>query len=227
MPRGAFPEWPDGHCGRLRGPRMDNRLDQAPTSPDQAIEQLMAGNRRFTAGEMIAYMQNMSVVQAATAESQAPYAAILACADSRVPIGMVFDETIGRLFVARIAGSTATSEIVASLEYAVAILGVQAIVVLGHSNCGAIKAAMKNTDAPGQISALYAGILPAIYLAGERDIDHVTEQHVLNQVGLLINASTVIAAGMAAGKLKVIGGLYDVATGEVKLLRRVPRRITG
>ena len=203
------------------------RLDQVPTTPQEAIEQLMAGNRRFTAGESIAYRQNLDLVHARTAETQQPYAAVLACADSRVPIGMVFDETIGRLFVARIAGSTATSEIVASLEYSVAILGVQAIVVLGHTHCGAIGAAMKNADAPGQISALYAGILPAIYLAGERDADKVTSQHVLNQVGLLMNASTVVAAGLEAGTLKIVGGLYDVATGEVRLLHRRPRRITG
>lgn len=206
---------------------MGHRLDHFPTTPDEAIEQLMAGNRRFIGGDMIAYTANLDLVHARTAETQAPYAAILACADSRAPIGMVFDEYIGRLFVARIAGSTATSEIVASLEYAVAMLGVRAIVVLGHTHCGAIKAAMTNADAPGQISALYAGILPAIYLAGERDADKVTEQHVVNQVGLLLNASPVVAAGMAAGTLKVVGAIYDVATGEVRLLRRVPRRITG
>ena len=122
----------------------------------------------------------------------------------------------------RIAGNTATTEVIASLEYAVAILGVKAIIVLGHTNCGAIKAAIRNDEVPGQISALFAGILPAIYQAGDDDPGKVTREHVLNQVATLTHASPVIAESVHQGTLKVVPALYDVATGVVSVL---PERV--
>src|SRR5262245_48140918 len=134
-----------------------------PVTPDAALALVLAGNRRFVEGHPTLYNHDIDLLHAQTAESQHPFVAILACSDSRVPVGLVFDESIGRLFVTRIAGNTASTEVIASLEYAVAVLGVKAIVVMGHTNCGAIKAAMRNEDVPGQISALFAGILPAIH----------------------------------------------------------------
>ena len=143
-----------------------------------------------------------------------------------MPVGLVFDESIGRLFVTRIAGNTASTEVIASLEYAVVELGVKAIIVMGHTNCGAIKAAIRNEDVPGQISALFAGILPAITMAGEVDVDvdKVTRLHVLNQVDTLTHSSTVIAVHVRDGTLKVVPALYDVATGQVALLPPRPPR---
>ena len=194
-----------------------------PSTPDEALALALAGNRRFVEGHSTLYLEDLDLLHAQTAESQSPFVAILACADSRVPVGLLLDENIGRLFVTRIAGNTATTEVIASLEYAVAILGVKAIIVLGHTNCGAIKAAIRNDEVPGQISALFAGILPAIYLAGD-DPDKVTREHVLNQVATLTHASPVIAESVQQGTLKVVPALYDVATGVVSFLPERARR---
>ena len=196
---------------------MDRAL-QAPSTADEALALLLAGNRRFVDECPIAYQQDVDLLHARTADHQAPYVAILACADSRVPVNMIFDEHIGRMFVTRIAGYTASTEVIASLEYAVAMLGVRAIIVLGHTNCGAIQAAIANEDVPGQISALFAAILPAITMSDGGDETAVTRQHVLNQVGVLTRASTVIAARVRAGELLVVPALYDVATGVVGLI---------
>lgn len=199
-------------------------MEQIPDTPDEALATVLAGNRRFVDGHPTVFLQDMDLLHAQTADTQHPFVAVLACADSRVPVGLVLDEPIGRLFVTRIAGNTATTEVIASLEYAVAVLGVKAIIVLGHTNCGAIKAAISNDEVPGQISALFAGILPAIYLAGT-DPDAVTRRHVINQVGVLMHASTVIGAKVRDGTLKVVPALYDVATGVVVMLpQRVPQR---
>jgi carbonic anhydrase len=189
-----------------------------PATPDDALALVMAGNRRFVDGRTTLYAQDMDLLHAQTADSQHPFVAILACADSRVPVGLVLDEHIGRVFVTRIAGNTASTEVIASLEYAVAVLGVKAIIVMGHTNCGAIKAAIRNDEVPGQISALFAGILPAIQMAGDADADAVTRAHILNQVDTLTHASTVIAESVEQGALKVVPALYDVATGVVGLL---------
>ena len=199
-------------------------MEAVPDTPDDAIALALAGNRRFVDGQSTVYHQDMDLLHAQTADDQHPFVAILACADSRVPVGLVLDEHIGRVFVTRIAGNTASTEVIASLEYAVAILGVKAIIVMGHTNCGAIKAAIRNDEVPGQISALFAGILPAISMSGgeDADADAVTRQHILNQVGVLTHASTVIDSKVKDGSLRVVPALYDVATGVVALL---PERV--
>jgi len=189
-----------------------------PRTPDEALALALAGNRRFVEGHSTLYLEDLDLLHAQTAESQHPFVAILACADSRVPVGLLLDENIGRLFVTRIAGNTATTEVIASLEYAVAILGVKAIIVMGHTNCGAINAAIRNDEVPGQISALFAGILPAIFIAGDDDPDKVTREHIRNQVATLTHASPVIAESVKQGTLRVVPALYDVATGVVSLL---------
>src|SRR3954454_1782498 len=126
----------------------------------------MDGNRRYVTGHTTAHKQDLESLRANTAKGQHPSAAVLACADSRVPVEMVFDQTIGQIFVCRIAGNVTTPEIIASLEYGAAVLGTKAILVLGHSNCGAIKATIKGEAVPGQISALYSRIRPAVDQAG-------------------------------------------------------------
>ena len=195
-------------------------MDDTPRTPDDALALVLAGNRRFCDDCPTAYAQDLDLLHALTAERQAPIVAVLACADSRVPVGMIFDQSIGRLFVARVAGYSATTEVIASLEYSVAMLGVKAIIVMGHTNCGAILAAIRNEPVPGQISALFAAILPAIHLAEDagEDEDAVTRRHVQNQVDVLTRSSTVIAHAVGDGTLKVVPALYDVATGEVALL---------
>jgi carbonic anhydrase len=187
-------------------------------SPEQALAELMAGNARFVAGAPSAHEKDIGIIRAHATEGQWPVAGVLSCADSRVPVEMVFDEPMGRLFVTRIAGNVATPEIIASLEYGVAVLGIKALVVMGHSSCGAVKAAIQNADVPGQISALFPALLPSIYLAKSTEPDTVARVNATTQAATLINASTVIEQAVRAGTLKVVPALYDVGSGKVELL---------
>ena len=111
-------------------------------SPEAALDELMAGNRRFTSGRTSSHRRDLAFLQQMM-ERPEPFAAILSCADSRVPVEVVFDQTIGQLFVTRVAGNIVTTEIVASLEYAAAVLGTNTILVMGHSRCGAVTAAIQ------------------------------------------------------------------------------------
>ena len=139
---------------------------QTELSPEAALQELMAGNRRFVTGRLASASQDLKALKERTAKKQEPFAAVLACADSRVPVELVFDQTIGQLFVARVAGNIVTPEIIASLEYGVAVLGVKALLVLGHTDCGALKAAMTSETVPGQISSLYKDLRPAVEKSG-------------------------------------------------------------
>ena len=112
------------------------------SDPEAALDELIAGNRRFTSGHTAPHRRDLALLQQMM-EKQKPFAAILSCADSRVPVEVVFDQTIGQLFVTRVAGNMVTAEIMASLEYAVAILGTHTILVMGHSRCGAVTAAIQ------------------------------------------------------------------------------------
>jgi carbonic anhydrase len=157
------------------------------------------------------------VLRKRTAEKQEPFAGVLACADSRVPVELLFDQSIGQIFVARVAGNIVTPEITASLEYAVAELGIRALLVLGHSHCGAVKAAMKSESVPGQISALYSHIQPAVDQS-KGDVEKAVAINARLQAELLRSSSTVIRQALASGTLRVAAGVYDLATGRVAVL---------
>lgn len=190
----------------------------ASITPDQAIKEIMDGNARFVAGAPVAHTQDLAIIRSRAVEGQWPIVGVLSCADSRVPVEMVFDEPIGRIFVTRVAGNITTPEIIASLEYGVAVLGIKAIVVMGHSSCGAVKAAMANQDVPGQISALFPAILPAIYMSQDRDPMAVTRQNAVIQAATLLNSSPVIEAKVKSGALKVVPAIYDVGSSKVEIL---------
>jgi len=151
-----------------------------------------------------------------TVGKQEPFAAILSCADSRVPVELIFDQTIGHLFVVRVAGNIVTPEIIASLEYGVAVLGIKALLVLGHANCGAVKAAMKADTVPGQISSLYQHLQPAVEQSGG-DLQKAIEANASYQATLLKTSSTVIKEAVKAGTVKIGAGVYDLGTGKVNL----------
>jgi carbonic anhydrase len=142
---------------------------------------------------------------------------VLSCADSRVPAEIVFDQTIGQIFVTRVAGNVLTPEIIASLEFGVAVLGVRAILVMGHSACGAVKAAIQGEHVPGQISALYPHLQPAVDQAGP-NLEATIKANAKLQSALLRKASTVVSEFIKGGKLKVIAGYYDISAGSVTLL---------
>jgi carbonic anhydrase len=129
----------------------------------------------------------------------------------------MFDQTIGHLFVCRVAGNVTTPEVIASLEYAAAVLGVRAVLVLGHSNCGAVAATIKGSAVPGQISALYPRIRPAVDQAGP-NTEAATRANARIQATLLAEASTVIGGLVKENKIKVAAGYYDVSNGVVGLI---------
>jgi carbonic anhydrase len=133
-----------------------------------------------------------------------------------VPVEIIFDQTIGHLFVTRVAGNMVTPEIIASLEYGVVALGVKAILVMGHSNCGAISAAVAAKEVPGQISVLYQHLMPGI--AGAKgDVPLAVKMNAAYQTQLLREGSTVIAKAIKNDALKVTSGSYDLGTGRVTL----------
>ena len=189
---------------------------QSNLTPDEALKALMAGNERFAANKLTSIEHDLVALKDRTVEKQEPFAAVLACADSRVPVELVFDQTIGQMFVTRVAGNMVTPEIIASLEYGVAVLGVEVLLVLGHNNCGALKAAMKADSVPGQISALYPYLRPAVEQSGG-DVDKAILGNAKIQAGLLRTSSPVIREAIKAGKLRVESGVYDLATGKVSL----------
>src|SRR5438876_3616671 len=129
-------------------------LAQSVLSPDAALKQMMDGNQRFIDKKLISFDEDLAELKQNTAEKQEPFAAVLSCADSRVPVELIFDQSIGHLFVTRVAGNVATTDVIASLEYGVAVLGTAVIMVLGHGHCGAVSAAIAGKEVPGQISAL-------------------------------------------------------------------------
>jgi carbonic anhydrase len=131
-------------------------------------------------------------------------------------VELVFDQTIGHLFVTRVAGNLVTPEIIGSLEYGVAVLGVKALLVLGHTSCGAVKAAMKADAVPGQISSLYPHLRRAVEQSGG-NIDSAIKANAQIQAELLRTSSPVIRDAIKAGKLKVEAGVYDLASGKVTL----------
>ena len=196
----------------LASPRR--ALAQSKLSPDAALGELMAGNQRFAANQLTSFEHDLAVLKERTVGKQEPFAAVLSCADSRVPVELVFDQTIGHIFVTRVAGNLVTPEIIASLEYGVAVLGVKVLLVLGHSSCGAVKAAMKADAVPGQISTLYPHLRRAVEESAG-NFDKAIEANAKIQADLLRTSSTVIRDAVKAGTLKVVAGVYDLATGKV------------
>jgi carbonic anhydrase len=194
----------------------DKLSAQTSLGPDAALQELLAGNQRFAANQLTSIEHDLTILKEHTVGKQEPFAAVLACADSRVPVELVFDQTIGHIFVTRVAGNIVTPEIIASLEYAVAVLGVKTLLVLGHSSCGAVKAAMKADTVPGQISSLYSHLRQAVEQSGG-NFDKAIEGNAKIQAELLRTSSTVIRDAVKAAKLNVEAGVYDLATGKVTL----------
>jgi len=207
-----------GTAAQVAIPFASAEIAAAPTdlSPEAALKKLLDGNQRAAAGKLTSMERDLAILREHTVNKQEPFAAVLSCADSRVPVEMIFDQTIGDIFVTRVAGNVVTPEIIASLEYGVAVLGVETLLVLGHSNCGAVKAAMKAESVPGQISTLYPHLRQAVQQSGG-SLDKAIEANAKIQAELLRTSSTVIRAAVETGKLKVESGVYDLASGKVTL----------
>ena len=190
--------------------------EAAPTTPDEALKRLMDGNERFDANNLTSIAQDLKLLRDHNVDKQEPFAAVLSCSDSRVPVELVFDQTIGHIFVARVAGNIINSEIIGSLEYGAAVLGVKVLIVMGHSNCGAVKAAIAKTEVPGQIASLYPHLEQAVETGS--GLEDTIKKNARIQASLLEKTSTVLAPMVKEGKLKIHAAYYDVGTGRVTLL---------
>lgn len=195
----------------------DSAFAKTTLTPEEALKELVDGNQRFASGKLTAHEHDLAILKKNLVSSQEPFASVLTCADSRIPVEMVFDQTIGRLFVTRVAGNMITPEIIGSLEFGAAVLGTKVILVLGHSDCGAVKAAIVNKTVPGQISSLYPHLQPAVDQAGP-DLKATTSANAKIQASLLAESSTVVAGLVKEGQLKVVAGYYDIGSGSVTLL---------
>jgi carbonic anhydrase len=192
-------------------------MAQDVSTPDAALAELVAGNKRYMSNNLTSFQHDLDILKQHTEEKQEPFAAVLSCADSRVPVELVFDQSIGHVFVARVAGNIVTPEIIGSLEYGAAVLGTKVILVMGHANCGAVKAAIQGKEVPGQISSLFPHIQPAVNEAGH-DLVAAIKANAKIQATLLSEASTVISGMLKEGKVKVVAGYYDLGSGGVTLL---------
>lgn len=191
----------------------------ATLSPDEALQKLMEGNQRFAQNQPLHPDQSPDQLKS-VAQSQHPFATILSCADSRVPAELVFDQGIGDIFDVRIAGNIAIPEAVGSLEYAIALLNSPLLMVLGHERCGAVTAAVKGEALPGDISTFVEAILPVVDKAKSQAGDAVENAVVANVYYQIeqLKRSSLISERVQSGKLKLVGGRYDLDSGQVTLL---------
>lgn len=199
-----------------------------PLTADQAIERLKAGNSRFVQGKTIHPRQSPERIRE-VAKGQKPYAIIVGCADSRVPNEIIFDEGLGDLFIVRTAGQVSAAASFGSIEFAEAVLGANLIVVLGHTECGAVAASCNYQKAvPGNIIALVNAIKPAALrveaqvrsgqVRQEDFINATVRENVRMQVEQLRNLEPILAQAVRTGEAKIVGAVYHLATGVVEFL---------
>jgi len=199
-------------------PKPENVL-----SPDASLKRLQAGNERYVEG--IARRHDFRHERKALVGGQNPFAAILSCADSRIAPEYAFDSGRGDLFVCRVAGNFAADETVASLEYAVAVLSVPLILVLGHDACGAVDATIKSLkddkSLPGHMPTLVTALTPAVKAVaqqGGNTLDNAIRQNVIDTVAKLTSATPILSAAVEQNKLKIVGGIYRLISGKVDMV---------
>jgi len=200
--------------------------EQQALSPQAVFEQLQAGNVRYVNGTPDRV--DASALRSQTVDGQHPQAVVLSCIDSRVPVEMVFDQHIGDIFVARVAGNFENPDILGSMEYACAVAGSKLIVVLGHAGCGAVKAACDGVEL-GHITDLLASIQPAVdkvqaakqSIPTSQDADFVNAtiaENVRLTMGRILEKSSILKDLHSAGTIDVVGGVYQLDSGEVTWL---------
>ena len=210
------------HHRHATPPNVETKESQAAITPEQALARLREGNTRFALGQ--SRKRNLPAKVRATAEGQYPFAIILSCLDSRVPAEMVFDEGIGDVFNARIAGNILNDDILASMEFACKASGSKLIFVLGHSNCGAVKGAIDNVQL-GHLTSLLDRIKPAIDAVpadvqprtsgNKKFVQKVADENVHLVMKQIRERSPVLREMLDQNKIGMFGGMYDLATGEV------------
>ncbi|MEM1294909.1 MAG: carbonic anhydrase family protein [Verrucomicrobiota bacterium] len=202
-----------------------SKTEQAELTPDKVLSELMEGNARYVEGNLTEIDIKAGI--AATAGGQFPKAVILSCLDSRVPVEMVFDQGIGDIFVGRVAGNIENKDQLGSMEFATKLAGSKLVMVLGHTSCGAVKGACDDAKL-GNVTALLANIKPAVEAVGghegkrnSKNLDFVNEvvaENVKITVKDIREQSEVLSEMEKAGEIKIVGGIYDLATGKVTLL---------
>ena len=196
----------------------------AVDTPEAALTQLIEGNARYVANQP--RERDFSAGRASRAQGQAPFAAILGCADSRIAPELAFDQSPGDLFVVRVAGNFVTTDGLGSLEFGAAVLGTKVIMVLGHSSCGAVNATVaaiqKENALPGHIAdlvrAMKPGIEPAVRESGADLEQRAVIANVRHNVEVLKQSKPILADMVAKDAIRVVGGVYDLATGKVTLV---------
>jgi carbonic anhydrase len=193
-----------------------------PKTAEEALAELKAGNTRYATGTHLHH--DFGPERAQLALNQHPFAIVLSCADSRVSPELAFDQSRGRLFVIRLAGNFVDDNGLASIEYGAAVLGASLIVVLGHSECGAIKATIdvitKNKELPGHLPTLVSYLKPPVEQALKQggSVEAAIRQNVATNVEKLKTAGPVIAPLVEEKKVEVVGALYELRTGRVEFL---------
>ena len=184
-----------------------------------ARQELAAGNQRFLDGKVQAHTWADEKVVKTGAYGQTPSIGVLSCADSRVPVELIFDQGVGDLFVVRDAGNFEGPGAAGTFEYGVEALGVHTILVLGHTKCGAVTAALEGKVLPGNMPTFINAITPALAAAGGKmSVDAAVEANVRWQLNGLLERSEILRAASKAGRLQMFGGIYDVDTGRVRFL---------
>lgn len=199
--------------------------EQAALTPQKVLTMLEDGNERFVAGTITSRDHSAQIRLAA--EGQFPKAVVLSCLDSRVPVEDVFDRGIGDIFVARVAGNFENTDILGSMEFATKVAGAKVVLVLGHKDCGAVKATIDGAEL-GNITAMLKNIQPAVDAVpgfeGARTssniefLNEVTEMNVRETVNRIRENSPLMREMEDAGEIRIVGALYDMTTGEVEIL---------
>lgn len=185
-----------------------------------ALEKLKQGNERFVNSKTVCH-EDWTAKRNALVENQKPFAIIIACSDSRVPPEIIFDQTLGHLFIVRVAGNIVDDFAIGSIEYGVTILGAKLILVLGHANCGAVDAALKGMKFDNHIQEILNDIQPAIAsIKGKpgNSLELAIKQNIRNVEETLKTSKPVLAKLFAEGTLKIEGGYYELDTGKVEFL---------
>jgi carbonic anhydrase len=199
-----------------------------PVSPEQAMEMLREGNQRFALGQPKHPNASFSRRLVTTTNGQAPFATVIACSDSRVPVEILFDQGIGDLFVIKVAGNVGDTDEIGSAEYGVDHLGTPVLMILGHTYCGAVTAVATGAEVHGSIPELVDNIVPAVERARHAHPDAETpalinaaiEENVWQAIDDILSKSHAIAERAEAGKVLVVGAVYDILTGRVRILER-------
>jgi carbonic anhydrase len=204
-----------------------SKAEQQSLTPDAVLTMLLEGNERFAANEP--RTRNITARIAESASGQYPKAVILSCLDSRVPVEKVFDVSIGDIFIGRNAGNVINTDQLGSMEFATKLAGAKLVFVLGHTECGAVKGAISDAKL-GNLTSLLAKIKPAV---AETDgfepdartannaafVNEVAEQNVRNDMAAIRQHSPILAELEASGQIKIVGGMYDVHTGKITMLK--------